>query len=150
MNDYRKPISGIWLTPQSAKLLYLPVEYNDYCPFPQKGFDIFVESNWKNKHIPKYINPPFSILPKLSKLINKKAHEGFKIIICCPVRYNTRYFQNYLKPIINEICICNERVKFIDGTGTSKSNVGCPFVCNFLYINCESKHKQSEIKLTFA
>ena len=143
-------LSQIWLTPEYAKTLYLPDKYDDYCPYPRNGFDILDESIWKNKEIIKYINPPFKLLPKLAKLIHKKSKEGFKMIICCPVRYNTIYFQSWLKPVVTEIVIANKRIKFIDANNICKSHNGAPFVCNFLYINCSSGHVPSKIILAFA
>ena len=144
----RNPKTQVWLTPQYILDRFVPKHYDDLCKYPRdQEFDI-MKGEWGDVSTTKFINPPFKLLPRLSTLIHKKVSEGYKLIICCPIRYNTNYFQKNLKRIIKEIVILPDRVKFVDVLKRCKtSHQGAPFVTNLLYFNCKCEENSVEKSL---
>ena len=150
--NFIPPVTSFWGTPKMIREKYLPREYFDVAPYPRNGYDAFRDS-W-SKTLPNYCNCPYQDLYRMkgsqdswSKLIDRKAKLGYKIILLLPNRHEALYFNQYILKNAREIVQIPFRIGFIDLKNLSKTKGNAPFACVMVWINMSSGLKKSHINL---
>ena len=147
--NFIPPVTSFWGTPDIIKAKYLPISYFDVAPFPRNGYDAFRDS-W-SKTLPNYCNCPYQDLYRMkgsqdswSKLIDRKAKQGYKIVLLMPARFEAAYFNKYIMSNAREIAMVPFRIPFKDLKNLSKKKGTAPFACVVIYINMNSGLKKSK------
>ena len=148
MHPVCRYVTSHWGTPKTIFEQYVLHDFVDVTPFDHEktGFDAFT-CEWSKDKV-NYLNPPYSELArKWAPLIDRKAREGYPIILLMPTRNSSKYWNEKILPHCKEICLVPHRVHFIDLKLQSKKPSAAPFSVMFCYINCRSGLEKQPIDL---